>query len=165
MRISFNAAALVAVCLALSCSKEAPAKEQARSPQSATTVEGEEPTGAAKANYSEDSFDLKLELDGSAKAGQASKAKVVLTAKGPYKCNDKYPYKLELDDTPGVKYPAKTVKKDAVTLEKTKAVMTVAFTPESAGKKTIAGTFKFSVCTDDKCLIEKRKLALDILVD
>ena len=43
--------------------------------------------------------------------------------------------------------------------------LTVAFTPESAGKKKIAGQFSFSVCTDDKCLIEKRDLALDVQVD
>jgi hypothetical protein len=40
--------------------------------------------------------------------------------------------------------------------------MNVGFTPEAAGKHTISGVLQFSVCTDDKCLIEKRDLALEV---
>ena len=36
------------------------------------------------------------------------------------------------------------------------------FTPESAGKHTLSGQLSFSVCTEDKCMIEKRDLALEI---
>ncbi len=170
------ALAFVAAAVFLGCSKEAPAKEEPRSPQgagqpgtevtpAAVTPEGEEPSGAGQASYSEATFDLKIQPKGAYKVGQPGEAEVVLSAKGPYKCNDKYPYKLKLDDAAGLKFPDKVIKKEAVKLEKTKAVMTVAFTPESAGSKTLGGLFSFSVCTDDKCLIEKRKLALDIKVD
>ena len=40
--------------------------------------------------------------------------------------------------------------------------MSVAFTPESAGKHTVSGKLFFSVCNDDQCLVEKRDLALEI---
>jgi hypothetical protein len=51
-----------------------------------------------------------------------------------------------------------------VKLENMKAVVPVSFTPE-AGKRTIAGTLAFSVCTEDKCLMEKQDLALEVVVD
>ena len=39
-------------------------------------------------------------------------------------------------------------------------------TPKSqAGKRTVAGQFAFSVCTEDKCLMEKRDLLLDVVVE
>ena len=172
---------LSAALLGAGCSKETPAPEgpkpaepAARSgtevtPASATAESDEgalgEPSAAAKARFDESNFDLKMQAKGSYKAGQAGSLEVVLDAKKPFKVNDKYPYKLKLAKSDGVKYPAPIVKKDSVKLEPQRAVMTVAFTPESAGKKKIAGQFSFSVCTDDKCLIEKRDLALDVQVD
>ena len=80
-------------------------------------------------------------------------------AKGPFKVNDKYPYKFKVKDAAGLKYPGPVIK-EGVKLEKTRAVLPVPFTPESAGKKQIAGRFDFSVCTPERCLIEKRELAL-----
>jgi len=89
----------------------------------------------------------------------------VLAAKAPFHVNDKYPIKLKLKETPGVKYENLLIGKDAVKLEAMKAVMPVSFTPDAAGKRTIAGQFAFSVCTEDKCLMEKRDLLLDVVVE
>jgi hypothetical protein len=71
---------------------------------------------------------------------------------------------MKLKETPGVKYANLVVGKDAAKVENMKATLPVSFTPE-AGKRQIAGQFLFSVCTDDKCLMEKRELALDVNVD
>ena len=71
----------------------------------------------------------------------------------------------KLKETPGVKYDNMVVGKDAVKLEATKAVMPVSFTADAAGKRTVAGQFAFSVCTEDKCLMEKRDLLLDVTVE
>ena len=122
------------------------------------------PSGAAK--FSDTGFDLSLEAPkASLKAGQAGAVEVVLTAKAPYHVNDKYPIKLKLKETPGVKYENLTIGRDAVKLEAMKAVMPVSFTPDGAGKRTVAGQFAFSVCTEDKCLMEKRDLLLDLVVE
>jgi hypothetical protein len=123
------------------------------------------PSPLAKARFDEPNFALEMKSRGSHKVGQASAVEIVLDAKKPFKPNDKYPYKLKLAKSDGVKFPGPIVKKDAVKLEEQRAVMTVGLTPESAGKKRIGGQFSFSVCTDDKCLIEKRDLALEIQVD
>jgi len=122
-------------------------------------------TGVGTAKVSDSSFELSLEPKAGLKAGQAGNVEVVLLAKAPFHVNDKYPIKLKLKETAGLKYESLTLGKDAVKLETMRATLPVAFTPERAGKFTVAGQFAFSVCTDDKCLMEKRDLALDVSVD
>lgn len=172
---------VLGACVLFGCSKETPpAAEEPRSASNAaapapqaTPMTGDAasagpaaaapPTGAPK--FSDAGFDLSLEAPkASLKAGQPGSVEIVLTAKAPYHVNDKYPIKLKLKETSGVKYENLTVGKDAVKLEPMKAVMPVSFTPE-AGKRTVAGQFAFSVCTDDKCLMEKRDLLLEVNVD
>jgi hypothetical protein len=171
------ALSIAAGVLALgACSKETPAPEGPKSgstpaaeltPAAAAAggEEASEPSANAAPSFDESSFALKIQPKGSYKSGAASNVEIVLDAKKPFHVNDKYPYKFKLAKSEGVKYATDVVKKDAVKLETQRAVMTVPFTPESAGKKKIAGQFSFSVCTDDKCLIEKRDLALDVQVD
>lgn len=122
-------------------------------------------SGKPASDFKDARFELKIEPKGSYKSGQSGQVQIVLTANAPFHCNDKYPYKFKLKDSPGVKYPAKVVKRNAVQLEKRRATMTVGFTPESAGKKTIAGKFLFSLCSADKCLVERKNLTLDVNVD
>jgi hypothetical protein len=169
--------------LLLACSKETPpAGEQPRSasnvasPQpapaaadapsaaaAAAPAAEAAPTGAAK--FSDSAFDLSIGAPKAVKAGQAGSVEIVLAAKAPFHVNDKYPIKLKLKETPGVKYENMVVGKDAVKLEAMKAVMPVSFTPDAAGKRSVAGVFMFSVCTEDKCLMEKRDLVLDVNVE
>lgn len=169
----------------LGCNKETPpAAEEPRLASNATAPHAAQPAPAAagveaaaappaaeataatgKPKVSGEGFDVSVEAPKSSlKAGQAGAVEVVLLAKAPFHVNDKYPIKLKLKETPGVKYENMTIGKDAVKLENMKAVMPVSFTPE-AGKRTVAGTFSFSVCTDDKCLMEKQELALEVSVD
>jgi hypothetical protein len=167
------------------CKEASPAAEQPRSPSSApqsAAAEAREPAAkpdvaapgadqvgvapatesAAQAKYSEAAFDLSIQPAGTYQVGQAGEARVVLEAKAPYHVNDKYPYKFKLKNADGLKFANLVVGKDLVKLEAMRAVVPVAFTPESAGKHAVAGQLAFSVCTDDKCLIEKRDLSLAV---
>ncbi len=173
---------VLGTCVLFGCSKETPpAAEEPRSASNAATPQAmpktgdpasaaptaapdAAPTGAPK--FSDTGFDLSLEAPkASLKAGQAGTVEIVLRAKAPFHVNDKYPIKLKLKETPGVKYDNLTIGKDAVKLEPMQAVMPVSFTPDGAGKRTVAGQFAFSVCTEDKCLMEKRDLLLDVNVE
>jgi len=120
------------------------------------------PAAPAASKYTEAGFDLVLQPKGAYASGQAGEAEIVLNAKAPFHVNDKYPYKFKLKEAPGLKFANLVVTKDSVKLEPTRATVPVAFTPESAGKHTVAGQLSFSVCTADKCMIEKRELALEI---
>ena len=178
---------LLGVCSLAACNKETPpAAEEPRSASNAAApLAAPKPVDAASAEpsapdaspaaaaapvgspkVSDSSFELSLEAPKAAlKAGQPGAVEVVLVAKAPFHVNDKYPLKLKLKQTPGVKYENLTIGKDAAKLETMKAVMPVSFTPDAAGKRTVAGQLSFSVCTEDKCLMEKRDLALEVNVD
>lgn len=165
------------LCAAMGCKNQAPPAAEAtaaepvpQAPAAAAAVAADSaspaPAAAADApaasKYSEAGFDLALQPKGSYASGQAGEAEIVLSAKAPFHVNDKYPYKFKIKEAPGLKFANLVVAKDQVKLEPARATVPVAFTPESAGKHTIAGQLSFSVCTDDKCMIEKRDLALEI---
>jgi hypothetical protein len=168
--------------LLLGCNKETPpAAEEPRSASNAAAPQapppaaeatsaaapaaaGAAPAGVAK--VTDAAFDLSLDGPKAAlKAGQAGLVEVVLVAKAPFHVNDKYPIKLKLKETPGIKYESLVIGKDAAKVEQMKAVVPVSFTPDGAGKRSVAGQLAFSVCTEDKCLMEKRDLALDVTVE
>ncbi|MCA9628255.1 MAG: hypothetical protein KC766_11340 [Myxococcales bacterium] len=110
-----------------------------------------------------DSFGAYL-AGGKYTAGKAGSVTAVLTAKGEYHCNDKYPYKFTLDPAPaGVTYPETVVKGMSVTEKR--STMAIPFTPTEKGAKTISGTLAFSVCNADRCLIEKQKLSITVNVN
>lgn len=133
-------------------------------PAAAVEAAPAEPAQLAKSQIADANFELKISpKSGAFEVGKPGEAEIVLDAKPPFHVNDKYPYKFKLKEAPGLSFPAPLVGKDAVKLEKARATMNVSFTPKSAGKHELAGQFAFSVCTDDKCLIEKRDLSL--LVD
>jgi hypothetical protein len=156
-RSASNAAAPLVAPSAAETTNNAPAAAAAAAPA--------EPAAAGVAKVTDPSFDVSLEAPKAPlKAGQAGSVEVLLVAKAPFHVNDKYPIKMKLKETPGVKYASLVVGKDAAKVENMKATLPVSFTPE-AGKRQIAGQFLFSVCTDDKCLMEKRDLALDVQVD
>src|SRR6185369_155000 len=141
--------AMLGTCLLFGCSKESPpaaeeprsasnaAAPQAAEPASAAANAAPAPTEAASAaapagapKFSDTAFELSLEAPKAAlKAGQAGALDVVLVAKAPYHVNDKYPIKLKLKETPGIKYENLVVGKDAAKVEAMKAVMPVSFTP------------------------------------
>jgi hypothetical protein len=47
-------------------------------------------------------------------------------------------------------------------VDKQRSTMSVPFTPTQAGSHTLSGELAFSVCTDDKCLIEKQTLSFPV---
>jgi hypothetical protein len=87
----------------------------------------------------------------------------VLVAKPPYHVNAEYPHKFTFSDPPaGLEYPEKTVRGMQVTPER--GALRLPVVAKSAGPSTVSGTLSFSVCTDERCLVEKRELqvALDV---
>lgn len=165
-RFKLHDAVLLATALGLAsgCNKDTPKAEQPAAPAetAAALTPKPEVEGPGQPSYSEESFELTLSPKGSYAVDQPAQAQVVLVARGAFKCNDQYPYKLKLDPSEGLQFPKQLITKDAVELQHKSAVMTVDFTPKRAGPATLSGLYSFSVCTDDKCLIEKRKLSLAI---
>ena len=113
----------------------------------------------------EERFSLSMSARGPFKAGSSAEAEVVLLARGAYKVNKEYPMKYRLDHSAGIDYPTPVVKRDRVKLEHARATMTVPFVPRAVGNQRIAGELAFSVCTDQKCIVERRALGVTVRVD
>jgi hypothetical protein len=124
------------------------------------------PTNAAAARasdkFSEAAFELVLRPVGEYRAGQVGRVDAVLGARDPYHVNAEYPLKFTARTSTGIKYAREVVGKDAAKFEVKRATVPVEFTPETAGRKVVAGTLRFSVCNDQRCLIEKRELEVGI---
>lgn len=123
-----------------------------------------EPLGLSTTRVSDEAFELELRPVGTYKAGKLGAAQVVLKPRGAFKVNDKYPYKFEFAKVDGIKPLTEQVSSESLELSSERAVMTVRFTPMAAGQATVAGQFKFSVCTEDRCLVERQELALSVRV-
>jgi hypothetical protein len=122
---------------------------------------GKETQGAV---VSEEAFSTWLQTTSPAKAGAPVQLEAVLVAKPPYHCNPEYPHKFKLSAAPaGLSYPEETVRGMKVT--PARSVLAIPVNAQSAGKPTVAGTLSFSVCTEERCMVEKRDLsvALDVL--
>lgn len=156
----------------IACEQTSSATPEVRAEPQAAPAAVVEPTAAqaapaepqGQADYREEGFDLSVEVPSDAEVGKPTTATVVLEAKAPYKVNQEYPIKLTLSESSGLSFPSPRVGKEAVTLQDKKAFMKVELTPKSAGTHTLAGRLSFSVCTDERCLIEKRDLAAPIVV-
>ena len=139
-----------------------PAATQAAAAPSAAPAAAAPATaeGAGANRYDEANFELSAQPAASYSAGQEGALEIVLNAKPPFHANQQYPYKFKAKEGGGVKFAQAVIGKDGAKLEAQKVTMRVPFTPDGAGKRTVAGQFAFSVCTDETCLMEKRELSV-----
>jgi hypothetical protein len=113
---------------------------------------------------SNDTYTTWLETVGNYTAGQAGQVRLVLEAKAPFHTNEEYPYKFTFGaPVGGVSYPTPVVKDMKVA--EMSASMALPIQAAAKGAATVQGTFNFSVCSKDKCLIEKATLTLPIQIN
>lgn len=108
------------------------------------------------------------------KAGQESSASVItVTATNGFHVNPEYPVSFRPEGSEAVKFSGERVALTAGTKtpcaakaeDACKVEFPLPLTPETAGPAKVAGVVAFSVCSEDKCLIEKVPLSLAIKVD
>lgn len=121
-----------------------------------------EKASVGQASYAEDAFKLSFEAPAEVKAGSSTSLKIVLVAQNGYKVNEEYPTKFKFTPTPGVKPAKETVRKDDAKVAKKGIEMPAVVTVAKPGKVEVSGRLSFSVCTEERCLIEKRDLKLSL---
>lgn len=137
-----------------------PARAAGGTKSPAPTSQGEPALGAV---VSDDAFSTWLQAPAPAAVGATSYVEAVLVAKAPYHCNAEYPHKFKLGaPSPGVSYPEETVRGMQVAPER--SVLRIPLEAANAGLAKVSGTLSFSVCTEERCLVEKRELTLDLQV-
>jgi hypothetical protein len=105
-------------------------------------------------------FAAHLQASGSYQVGKPAEVQVVLQAQAPFHCNDKYPYKFTPAPNAAATYSEAIVRK--INITPARSTMAITFTPSQAGKLAVSGELSFSVCTDDKCLVEKQTLSIEV---
>jgi len=133
-----------------------------------TSVNGAEASQAALASadvprprFDEGAFRLSFEARGPYRAQSQANAVVVLQSKAPFHVNPDYPLRFKLSPNSRVTSEKTTFGRDAAKIQPAQAELTVSFVPTAKGKLELVGQLSFSVCTSEKCLVEKRQLKLD----
>jgi hypothetical protein len=125
------------------------------------------------ASAEKDAWAVALHVPAHARPGEPSRATVRLQARAGYHVNGEYPTSFQPD-------PAAAGTLGSKKLMLTERVATTAcpsepgqacdvtfalpFTLPAAGDAVLAGTLSFSVCTADRCLIEKARLSAPVPV-
>lgn len=147
---------------AVACHRELSAAEITQ--RASATATGFDDKVPVAAQFDETAFALKIEPKASYDVGKPDTLVVVLKAKNPHHVNQEYPHKLKLRVTEGITYPQPVLGREAMTIGPMLVEMTVPFTATRSGTLNVGGEFAFSLCTADRCLIEKRSLATVIKV-
>lgn len=93
---------------------------------------------------------------------------VRLTATDGFHVNDEYPYRLAMDPSPDVTFPAGGVfTKSAGDFRvdgKTQGTMTLRYRSAAPGAHAVTGTYKLSVCSEAKCQMETAKVSVTVSI-
>lgn len=167
-KIKLTILAFVAANAVLACRREDPssqainpasAAEKLAQPQAANA----EPTpSAAKSAHDESAFSLSLAARGKLSKSQPGELAIVLLAKPPFHVNLEYPHRFKLISKRGLSTATDTIQRDPAKLSETKLEMSVPVTVVEAGPAGLEGEMSFSVCTSEKCLMEKRRLNFEM---
>ncbi len=145
------------------CRREVSAAEMDHG-SSVVAASGPAASTLASALFDEGAFLLKLEPRAPYAVGKPGVVVLQLRAKEPHHINQEYPHKLKLKATEGLAFPQSVLGRDAMKIETMSAELLVPFTPSKSGVFSIGGDFAFSLCTSDRCLMEKRSLTVAINV-
>jgi hypothetical protein len=103
-----------------------------------------------------------LQTTGRYVPGEMASLVAIVAAKGDYKCNDKYPTRFTVSAASGL-----TATEPVVTgsLAGKTGSIAIPVRITSRGSASLAGELRFSVCSAERCLLEKQDLRLDFEVD
>lgn len=131
----------------------------------APTPEAPPPPPVESPKQTGQAFSVWLQSSGKYTAGQQGAVEAVVMPKGEFHCNQEYPYKFVTSSlSSGVTFPKSTYRAEGLSISPTRTVMRIPFVPQSAGEARVGGTFHFSVCTDQQCVVEKRDVFVTVKV-
>lgn len=115
-----------------------------------------------------ENYSVKLSPKDAYSAGQPGSAAVTIASKNGFHVNPEYPVAFKPEGSQGVTFADERVRLENGTRtpceanaeDACKVEFALPVTPEKAGTATVAGVLAFSVCSADKCLIEKVPLTL-----
>lgn len=170
MKRSMRALAAVGLAvLSSACSRESSAAREKKAVASAAA-----PVGECGHAVCADNFFIDASSTPGCAPGAPCAVTVRLVATGAFHINDEYPYRFKADDAKDLQYfgtdaaGRSVFSKAAGDWAKTDSksgAMTVKFASASAGRKTVEGTLRLSVCSEANCLLEQRQVAVPVEVN
>jgi hypothetical protein len=159
--------ALVAGALvAFGCKREASDGQVAPAATSAEVKTAEQPASSSgQAKYDESAFGLEITASNAMKSGGQGVVSVALSAKAPYHVNAEYPHRFKVLSAKGASVVSPTVTVDSSKLTPARLTLDVPVSLTQAGSGEVLGEMAFSVCTSEKCLMEKRTLRASLTVE
>jgi hypothetical protein len=154
---------LLLALLSASCRRDVAAAEMNNGSMASTASESASSAPVAN-HFDEAAFTLRIEARAPYEVGKPGVVVVELKAKDPHHINQEYPHKLKLKPLDGVTLPSSILGRESMKIAPMQAELTVPFTPNRRGAFIIGGDFAFSLCTADRCLMEKRMLAVEVQV-
>lgn len=120
----------------------------------------ESPSGSGEVpGRTGDPYQLVVRAPEKAPVGQEATTEVVVTPGTGFKINLEYPAKLSISKVPqGAKVASTKMTKSQMTVEKTRLVVPIRFTPEAAGELAFEGELRFSVCTEETCQMPREAI-------
>jgi hypothetical protein len=138
-----------------------PAPTAVSAPAPAPETIAAAPSPSLSPSLEESNFRIEFSAPESAKVGEAFAVHLKLSALSGYKVNQDYPIKLVLEGE-NLTFDPPVLRKEQLKLETKSAELTGKVTPKSAGSLAIVGKLSFSVCTEERCLIEKRDVMVKV---
>jgi hypothetical protein len=143
----------------VACNRDAVANQRADKPAALPTPEeASQLASVGKAQFDESAFNLGIAPRAAIEKGQSGELVVVLTAKPPYHVNKEYPHRFKVTATRGLTTPSSTIQRDPAKVSPARLELLVPVTLEQNGPHGLEGELSFSLCTEEKCLMEKRSL-------
>jgi hypothetical protein len=168
MRSALSAAFVIAMT-AFACSHPDARPEAAKDAPPAPAKQEEGATvQPASASVAGDHFVVDATA-GVCKVNEECPITLTVKASGGFHINKEFPYKFTGNDVDGVTYLGKDGSKtfgrasgDFVEKGETVGVLNVRVKGAGKGTKTVAGSLKFSVCSDANCQMEQKDLAVPV---
>lgn len=163
----FSVALVVALPL-VGCEKKTEAGTQAAPSETVNpSVQAEKApeasaAGEARASYDEEAFSIRVELGAASGPEGTRDLSIVLLPKSGFKVNEEYPIKFTAKTEGDVTFAPTVLAKEQASIKKDRAELKGKASPTKPGLVRGTGRLGFSVCTEERCLIEKRDLLVEL---
>lgn len=165
-RRNLTCLAVVASLQAMACHRENTSNQtfnEASAAEQSVAVQanGPENTAVGKSSYDEAAFALTLRARGTLVQNKAGELVIELNPKPPFHVNLEYPHRFKVSTKNGLTSSTDTIQRDAAKLSESKLEMVIPVTLTAAGPARLDGEMSFSICTSERCLMEKRRLSFE----
>jgi len=116
----------------------------------------------APASSEGEGYRVSIAAVGEYRVGSAGSVLITLDSVKPYKCNAEYPYRFKVEVSGAATFPQPVVTAAKKSHERTS--LEVPFTATAPGALRISGELAFSVCTAEKCVVQKTQLSVVVQV-